>query len=206
MRRRADGFTLMEVLLATALLAAALTLGFGILRAAAATVTRGELRAQRSEHIRAVSEFLRARLSGAQPMVFGFDAGSGRALRFVGDAGGLRFVAEQPAYVEAGGPALHVLQWRKTTQAGLLSIQFQPLQAGTALPAARAPEPLAEALQQVEFAYRGVAADGQSTAWLPAWTDTETLPWQLRLRIRDAQGAWPELVVELPLAKRGSGT
>lgn len=202
-RRSAHGFTLLEVLLATALLAAALTLGFGILRAAGATVTRGELQAQRNERIRAVSEFLRMRLVGAQPVVFGFDARSGRTLRFAGAAHELRFVAEQPAYLGSGEPVLHVLEWRAGVREGALMIRFQPLRAGVPLPASRAPEPLAEGLREVEIAYRGVAADGRPTAWLPAWTQTESLPWQLRVRIRDAAGAWPELVVTLPLAGRG---
>ena len=51
-QRRAEGFTLLEVLLAVSLLAAALALAFGILRAAGATVERGELIAALLESIK----------------------------------------------------------------------------------------------------------------------------------------------------------
>ena len=54
------GFTLIEVLLATTLLAAGLALGFATVRAAGATAERGEAMAARNERMRAVSEFLRA--------------------------------------------------------------------------------------------------------------------------------------------------
>ena len=62
--RPAAGFTLLEVLLATTLLAAGLALGFATVRAAGATVTRGEAMAARNERIRAVSAFMRHRIGG----------------------------------------------------------------------------------------------------------------------------------------------
>lgn len=203
MRRQAAGFTLMEVLLATSLLAAALALGFGILRAAGATVARGEAMAGRNERIRAVSQFLRQRIGGAQAIAFGFDAGSGQALRFAGDAHSMRFVAEQPAYLGRGGPQLHALQARAAGQAQRLEVGFQLLRAGVALPASRPPEPLADGLADVEFAYRALAADGRVGPWERAWTTPQALPMQVRVRIRDARGAWPDMVVALPLAGAG---
>ncbi|MGX5673065.1 type II secretion system protein J [Thermomonas fusca] len=203
MRRQAAGFTLMEVLLATSLLAAALALGFGILRAAGATVARGEAMAERNERIRVVSQFLRQRIGGAQAIAFGFDAGSGQALRFAGDAHSMHFVAEQPAYLGRGGPQLHALQARAAGQAQRLEVGFQLLRAGVALPASRPPEPLADGLADVEFAYRALAADGRVGPWERAWTTPQALPMQVRVRIRDARGAWPDMVVALPLAGAG---
>lgn len=203
MRRQAAGFTLMEVLLATSLLAAALSLGFGILRAAGATVARGEAMAERNERIRAVSQFLRQRIGGAQAIAFGLDADSGQSLRFAGDARSMRFVAEQPVYLGRGGPQLHALQARAVGQAQRLEVGFQLLRAGVALPASRPPEPLADGLADVEFAYRALAADGRVGPWERAWTTPQALPMQVRVRIRDARGAWPDMVVALPLAGAG---
>ena len=200
MRRQAAGFTLMEVLLATSLLAAALALGFGILRAAGATVTRGEAMAERNERIRAVSQFLRQRIGGAQPLAFGLDAASGQTQRFAGDARAMRFVANQPAYLGRGGPQLHLLQVADGGQARRLAVGFQLLRGGEALPASRPPEPLAEALSDGEFAYRTLAADGRPGQWQSVWDNPQTLPLQVRVRISDARGAWPEMVVALPLA------
>lgn len=200
MRRQAAGFTLMEVLLATSLLAAALALGFGILRAAGATVTRGEAMAERNERIRAVSQFLRQRIGGAQPLAFGLDAASGQTLRFAGDARAMRFVANQPAYLGRGGPQLHLLQVTDGGQARRLEVGFQLLRGGEALPASRPPEPLAESLSDVEFAYRTLTADGRPGPWQSVWDNPQALPLQVRVRISDARGAWPEMVVALPLA------
>jgi general secretion pathway protein J len=48
------GFTLLEILMSMTLLAAGLALGFATLRAATATVQRGEALADRTERMRAV--------------------------------------------------------------------------------------------------------------------------------------------------------
>lgn len=197
---RAAGFTLMEVLLATTLLAAALALAFGILRAAAATVERGEALSQRNERIRAVSTFLRQRIGGAQGIVFALDEQSGRQQRFAGDARSMRFVADLPDYLGRGGPHLHELEVRDAGAGKTLDVAFHLVQAGKALPAARPPEPLADALAGAEFAYRALDANGYPGAWEPDWKTPEALPLQVRVRIRDARGAWPDMIVALPLA------
>src|SRR5690606_13219202 len=92
---------------ATVLLAAGLALAFTTLRAATATAQRGEALAQRSERMRAVAGFLRARLQATKVQAFGFDQASGLPLRFVGGAGHLRFVADLPEYLGHGGPYVH---------------------------------------------------------------------------------------------------
>ena len=83
--RRSAGFTLLEVLLATALLATGLMLAFATLRAAGATAQRGEALAERNERSRAVSDFLRRRIGGAQGIVYELDQSSGTSKRFEGD-------------------------------------------------------------------------------------------------------------------------
>ncbi len=201
MSRHAHGFTLLEVLLAVTLLAAALALGFGVVRAAGATVARGELVSQRNERMRAVSEFLRQRIGGAQGIVFAFDQQSGRSLRFVGEAKAVRFVADLPDHLGRGGPHLHDLQLRDTgngTQA--LEVLFRLVQAAQARAPTRPPEALVDGLTRVEFAYRSLGDDGKLGPWQPQWENPEALPMQVRVRLADAQGDWPELVVSLPQA------
>ena len=201
MRRQAGGFTLLEVLLAVTLLAAALALGFGVVRAAGATVARGELVSQRNERMRAVSEFLRQRIGGAQGIVFAFDKQSGQSLRFVGEAQSMQFVADLPDYLGRGGPHLHDLQLRDAgngTQA--LDVLFRLEQAAQARAPARPPEALAEGLTRVAFAYRTLGDDGKLGPWQARWENPEALPMQVRVRLADTQGNWPELVVSLPQA------
>ena len=201
MTRQAGGFTLLEVLLAVTLLAAALALGFGVVRAAGATVARGELVSQRNERMRAVSEFLRQRIGGAQGIVFAFDKQSGQSLRFVGEAQSMQFVADLPDYLGRGGPHLHDLQLRDAgngTQA--LDVLIRLVQAAQARAPARPPEALAEGLTRVAFAYRTLGDDGKLGPWQARWENPEALPMQVRVRLADTQGNWPELVVSLPQA------
>ena len=160
MMRRAGGFTLIEVLLATGLLAVGLALGFATLRAAGATAQRGEAMAERNERIRAVSDFMRRRIAGAQGIVFELDPGTGASKRFEGDANTMRFVADLPDYLGRGGPHLHA----------------------------------------VRFAYRGLAGNGEFGPWEAAWEDPAKLPLQVRVQVVDARGAWPDMVVALPVA------
>lgn len=206
---RARGFTLVEVLLATALLAAGLAIAFATLRAANATVQRGEVLAQRNERIRAVSGFLRARLSAARPVVFAIDPGSGFAYRFRGDARSLEFVADLPDYLGRGGPYLHRIEMQRGaggTQR--LVVSFHMVQGGAVVGDGRdardiAPEVLADGLRSVEIRYRGLRVDGGAAEWQSRWDQGDGMPLQVELRLRDADGrAWPPLLVALPLAGR----
>lgn len=197
---RQRGFTLLEVLLATTLLAAGLALAFATLRTAAATTERGEALTERNERVRAVSAFLQRRIGGAQGLVFEVDPTTGESKRFQGDAGEMRFIADLPDYLGRGGPHLHVL----VASGGSLGVAFQIVQAGEALPAARPPEPLANGLGRVVFAYRGLTPEGEPGDWQPRWETAEALPLQVRVRIEDARGPWPDIVVALPMAPQFS--
>ncbi len=199
---KAAGFTLIEVLLATMLLAAGLTLGFATLRAAAATAERGEAMAARNERMRAVSEFLRSRIGNAEGIVFNLDPATGQAQRFSGDAHSMRFVTDLPDYLGRGGPHLHEfgVDGRGSEQA--LQVDFRMVMAGKTIntPDARPPEPLAEKLRSVRFFYRSNAGQGEPGPWQPRWEHPEALPQQVRVEIVDVQGAWPTVVVALPQA------
>ena len=201
-RRLASGFTLIEVLLATMLLAAGLVLAFATLRAAGATAQRGEAMAARNERIRAVSEFLRRRIGGAQGIVFDLDQATGVSRRFAGDARRMRFVADLPDYLGRGGPHLHELGASRGGDGIALQVDFRMVLAGEIIADrnARPPEPLADDLRSVEFAYRTQGKRGVPGPWLHEWTRPEALPMQVRVRIADARGAWPDMIVALPLA------
>lgn len=202
MKRHARGFTLLEVLLATTLLAAGLALAFATLRTAAATTERGEALTARNERIRAVSAFLHRRIGGAQGIVFELDDATGGSRRFEGDAQSMRFVADLPDYLGRGGPHLHALTLARGNAGVDLNVAFHMVQGGETLAATRPPEPLAPGLRQVAFAYRPLREDGTPGDWQPRWNVPEAMPLQVRVRIEDARGAWPDIVVGLPLAAR----
>lgn len=199
---KAAGFTLIEVLLATMLLAAGLALGFATVRAAGATAERGEAMAARNERMRSVSEFLRSRIGGAQGIVFNLDEATGQAQRFAGDAHSMKFVTDLPDYLGRGGPHLHAFGVEGRGGAQALQVDFRMVVAGKTVDTAdaRPPEPLAGGLRSVRFAYRTNPDGDQPAPWQPQWEYPEALPLQVRVEIADAQGPWPTLVIALPQA------
>lgn len=207
--RRVGGFTLVEVLLATTLLAVGLTLAFATLMGATATARRGEEHAQANERIRAVQGFLRRRLAGARPAAFDTDPASGLPMRFVGDAGRMRFVADLPDYIGHGGPNLHDVRIEPdaTGRGVQVLLDLAVVQAGTSMPEARRPpDVLADGLREAAFRYRGLDATGQLGPWQDEWTAVEQLPLLVEVRMVDADGRpWPVLVVAPRLAAATAG-
>lgn len=207
--RRGDGFTLIEVLLATALLAAALALGFATLSAATATVRRGEQLAQANERMRAVAGLLRTRIASARAIGFMVDRDSGAPIRFVGAPDRMRFVADLPDYLGRGGPYLHDISVVGQEPELGLQVVFTQVQNAAVITESspRKPETLADGLAAVQFRYRALDASGKLGDWQERWTATDRLPLQVSVRIRPATGpAWPELVIALPVASGGGAT
>lgn len=195
------GFTLIEVLLATVVLAAGLALGLATLRAATVTANRGDAMAQRSERMRAVEGFLRRRLSSALPIAFEIEPDTGRGIRFVGDPERVRFVADLPDYLGRGGPHLHDIGVTDGRDGPALSASFAMVLAGETIEErdARPPEPLADDVTAVRFRYRGLDSQYRLTDWMDRWEHPEILPLQVSVDIETASGGrWPTLVVMLP--------
>lgn len=206
MRRHAQGFTLMEILLATLLLAAGLAVGFATLRAATAMVQRGEATAARNERIRAVQGFLRSHLASAQLIAYELDDERGTASRFAGTPTRMRFVADLPDYLGRGGPYLHDVEAvddGTRLQVGLAMVQAGRTVAEPGTP--RPPELLADGLKSVRLRYRGLDQDaGRLGPWQDGWSQVESLPVQVSIQIEAADGThWPDMVVTLA---QGSGS
>lgn len=198
---RAAGFTLIEVLIATVLLAAGLTLAFATLGASTRTAQRGEAMAAHSERIRAVESFLRRRLEAVRPVPFSFDASTGAAQRFVGDRERMRFVADLPDYLGRGGPYLHDFAiedgGERITLALAMVLAGQTIEEEDPRP----PEVLVEGLKSARFRYRSYAPDGGLGEWQDEWENGEQLPLLVEVTIVDGNDdTWPPVVVALPAA------
>lgn len=191
-----------------ALLAAGLALGFATLRAATATTQRGELLAERSERMRAATGFLHRRIVSALPIPYHVDPEAGQALQFAGTAQQMQFVADLPDYLGRGGPHLHTfaVQRHRDPDMGMqLTVAFATVVAGKQFPQPGPPEVLAEGLESVEFAYRGVDDNRMPGQWQNEWTLSNQLPLQVRIAIVPKQGgAWPPLIVTLHQFGRSS--
>ena len=206
----AGGFTLIEVLLATALLAAALALGFATLSAATNTVNRSEVLAQHNQRMRAVASFLRGRIASARAIGFAQDPQTSGPIRFIGEVDRMRFVADLPDYLGRGGPYLHDISVVGGERNNLrLEVAFGMVQnaAEVTEDSPRKPESLADGLADVQFHYRAIDADGALGPWEERWTQSDRLPLQVSVKVVPAVGkAWPELIIALPVASGGSAS
>lgn len=205
MRRAAGGFTLIEVLLATVLLAAGLALAFASLRSATALTQRGEAMAQRNERMRAVEGFLRRRIASAQQIAFDTPLDTQVPQRFLGEPQRMRFVSDLPDYLGRGGPYLHDVH----VEGDRLQVAFAMVQAGHTVQEQppRPPELLAAGLRSVRFRYRGLAAQGGLEPWRERWERAESLPLQVAVEIEAADGRrWPMLVVNVAQSDGGIDT
>ncbi len=206
--RAQQGFTLMEVLLATTLLAMGLAVAFATLRSATAVTGRGEAVARESERMRMTDGFLRRRLSGALPVSMDTDPLQQTPVRFLGEPGRMRFVADLPAYLGRGGPHLHDLSVDAEGDAVALRISFAMVQGGRVVEETppRPQETLVDGLRSVRFRYRGLDAQGALGEWQEAWETAAFLPLQVSVEIEGADGqAWPPLIVGLPQSGGGHG-
>jgi general secretion pathway protein J len=201
MTRRAEGFTLVEVLVAIGLLAFGMTLAIAALRGATQASSHAEATAQRAEHLRAVQGFLRMQLSGALPIAFQNDTDSGQATVVIGKNDELRFVAGMPGYLGRGGAYLQSFRLVSAAAGRQLTYEFQQLGPDGPLPAERPPQVLLDGIAEAHFEYRTIDGQGQPGAWHGAWNQTGTLPPLLRLRLRfsDPNNSWPDFVVAVRL-------
>ena len=203
--RGARGFTLIEVLLATTLLAAGLALAFATLAAAGRTTARGEDLARQGERMRAVEGFVYRRLAAARPIAFGGapDSFDDPPQRFIGEPDRLRFVADLPDYLGRGGPYLHDFRIEDDGDGVRVVLMLELVLAGQAMDdgLARTPELLVENLASAGFRYRGLGEDGSLGEWQDRWEQPGQLPLLVEASFRGRGGrAWPPLVVALPQA------
>lgn len=200
--RRARGFTLIEVVIATSLLAIGLALTFASIRSAARATERAELMAQRQERLRAVQGFLRTQLNGALPIAFEFNPDTGEASFFRMSRTRLEFVATMPGYLSRGGPYLQTLELVPGERGQRLVFQHQLLATDGALKAEREPVVLLDNIAQAGFQVRGLDQDGKQGPWQREWDVSAQLPPLVRLQLEfaDESRRWPEFVAAPRLA------
>ncbi|MCM2336274.1 MAG: hypothetical protein NDI66_05775 [Pseudomonas sp.] len=194
------------MLLATALMAGGLALAFATIAAASKTATRGEAMAANSERMRAVAGFLRTRIAAARAVPFALDESSGLPQRFIGEPDRLRFVADLPDYLGQGGPYLHDFSVEDAGDGVRVTLALSLVLAGEAFDddPPRAPELLADGLEDARFRYRALDETGALADWQERWTATDQLPLLVEVTLRDANGReWPPIVIAPRLAVAG---
>ncbi|HEX4853527.1 type II secretion system protein GspJ [Arenimonas sp.] len=193
---RARGFSLIEVLLATTLLAVGVGLAFATLRNATVATSRAEDMAQRNERLRAVQAFLRRQVEDALPLPIEPDDGTGTPAFFEAAEDELKLVAPMPGYLSRGGP--HLQTFRLVRESGGLRLEFQhqQLTPDGPLESEREPEVLLDGIAEGGFAFRTLDDDGKPGAWTPRWDTPQSMPRLVRLELRmaDERARFPTLV------------
>ena len=200
MKSCARGFSLIEVVLATLLLAFGILIAFSSVRSAQGSIARADAAARRNEHLRAVQGFLRRQLDAAQPLVMNRDPHTQEVTFLDGDRQSLRFVAPMPGYLSRGGPYVQTL----LLEHGRLEFEYamlvdgKPLADDAKLPA----EQLLDGVEEAHFQYRSLGPDGRIADWTDNWHHADAMPLEVRLllRFRDPGLIWPNFETALPLA------
>jgi len=194
--KRACGFSLVEVMLATVLLATGIALAFATFANAAKATERAEEMAQRNERLRAVQSFLRRQVEGALPLPYEFTEATGEATVFECDGRTLRLVATMPGYLSRGGPHLQTFALVRGEGGMRLEFSYQLLTPDGPLDAEREPEVLLDGIAEAGFEVRTLDDDGKPGRWADDWRQVDQFPRlvRLQLRMRDARSQWPALV------------
>lgn len=202
-RRR--GFTLIEMLLATALLAMGVALAFAALRSAVVSVERAQGLADRTDEVRSAQQFLRRQLGAARPIPWQPPEASGEEERkaLIGEPERIRFAASMPGYLSFGGPYLQTLALERG-DTGLQLVFEHAMLAGDQVldDVGQPPHPLLEGIAEARFSYRGLDSQGELGDWQDRWEEVSWMPLLVRLDLRmaDERSYWPPLEMQLPLA------
>lgn len=200
---RTRGFSLVEVMLATALLATGIALAFATFANAAKATERAEGMAQRNERLRAVQAFVRRQVEGALPLPYEFVEGTGEATLFECDGSTLRLVSPMPGYLSRGGPHLQTFELVRGESGLRLEFTHQLLTPDGPLDAEREPEVLLDGIAEATFEARTLDDNGKPGDWVEDWRREDQFPRLVRLtlRMRDPRAQWPELVAAPRLAQ-----
>lgn len=211
MTREQRGFTLVEILVATSLLALMILGAMAALTSSVRSVRSGEALVSRTDSVRIAQEFMRRQLSQALALPFERTDDLGMVFVFEGGDRDMKFVAPMPGHLARGGP--HVQQISiGSSERGLKRIEFtDTLLNGYDDPQYRSeerpPVVVLDGLQDAYFEYRSVDENGQLLPWTRNWDYPQFLPMMVRLVAefpRDRPQQWPQFEVPVHAGAAGS--
>jgi general secretion pathway protein J len=200
---RSGGFTLVELLVATTLLALLSMVLFGGLRFGARAWEAGGASIERTSETEAAQEVLRRTLVEAYAFR---GTGEGEQPAFSGQADRIGFVAPMPRHAGSAGPGRYAV-WLDGS--GNLSMAWEARRPERTLdaPFAGQPSVVLQHVATLRFSYFGAERAGQPGAWHDRW-ESPGLPLLIRIELgfeASDRRRWPELVIAPRLAGRYAG-
>ncbi|MBN8893678.1 MAG: prepilin-type N-terminal cleavage/methylation domain-containing protein [Rhodanobacter sp.] len=207
MKKRAAGFTLLEILAALVLLALLLLGVYSGIASASRSVRSGTAAIERMDQLRAAQQFLRREL--AQSLAAPISrTDRGEPVYFQGDAHEMRYVAPLPGYLGKLGPQLQQLQLVDDGAGGLrLELRLALLPPDGGPPQALGePQVLFDHIRAGGFHYLGTDADGSALPWAGEWTADRSLPQVVRIELQpQGRASWPRLDIPLRIEPLDAG-
>ena len=199
------GFTLVEVLVATALFSALLLALGTAMRGMAQTEERLDARLQSADEMRVAVQFLQATLGrvsirrNAAPSQMG-----GSVHLFTGGTDAVAWVGVMPARHGAGGRHFFRLGLEPVAGQQALVLRFVTWNGMAVFPdwAGADSRVLVPRVVRFQLEY---GEDGERTVWQPLWAQPLRLPERIRLVIQVPAGDWPPLTIALRPLPMGDG-
>lgn len=206
-----SGFTLLEVLVAMALLGFLSTLLLGGVQLATRIMESSRRHSDTATTLPAAYDFLRTQIAQTLPILRENLPPEHRIVDFDGAGDSLHFVTLAPSHLPPavmGDNAYQSLLLRRGAahSPNSVVITWQPYwhSSRTVQQAASRHSVLFEAITTLEIAYFGTPDGGQAAAWHGEWKNRSTLPALVRIRLgREGKDPLPDLIVALPLSNNG---
>jgi len=209
MQEAQRGFTLLELILAFALLGMVMLMVGSALRMATRSWDAGETHIDNVGQMRIAEGFLRQQFSQLHP--WRWKKAQGAPLAFKGEVERLRYTAPLVARAGQGGISWFQLSLEQSGEAKQLVLRrLVPDSSLLAFPEFGDAEKtvLADRVADLKLRYygrEGRAAEAQEPTWRDTWEDPDRLPMLIELKIKPEKGlAWPELLVS-PMVGNESG-
>ena len=205
MRRLQAGFTLIEMVVAMALLGTMMLLLYSGLTFGLRSWDAADANGHRTADRRIAENFLRREIAETFPMRF--KDPMTLKIAFEGKENRLRFVSSRPAGISASGLSLvgieieadDVKRTRNLVMRRAMpddaAKDFAPLDRGER-------SVLFEGVEAIAFTYFGSENDFTDPKWVEAWDYAGRIPQLIRIRIKAADGSMlPEMVVKIMLSE-----
>jgi general secretion pathway protein J len=194
--RRAQGFTLLELLIGMTLVGFILVLLFAGLNLGTRSWEVGERRMVTSSRQAIVVDFIRRALEQTYPLHWQVDEED--QLAFAGEAESLRFVGAVAMHDGASGNHLISLDLAEGEAGRDLVMRWQlpdPRAPGFGPLEDAKPKVLINAIKGMTLAYFGAQTDTEEPAWHDQWLHQKAPPDLIRLQLIMENGeTWPEII------------